>query len=77
MRMIARVLGIGMCNAKRIVELRRARRVRYQDLVRLRCGMEKVKPFVVTEDYRPPLREVQSDHLRRARATDPVQLSLI
>ncbi|WP_277185247.1 putative DNA modification/repair radical SAM protein [Caballeronia sp. BR00000012568055] len=76
-RMIARVPGIGMRNAKRIVELRRARRVRYQDLVRLRCGMDKVKPFVVTEDYRPPLREVQSDHLRRALATQPVQLSLI
>ncbi len=69
--------GIGMRNAKRIVELRRARRVRYQDLVQLRCGMEKVKPFVVTDDYRPPLRDVQSDHLRRALATGPVQLSLI
>lgn len=66
-RMIARVPGIGMRNAKRIVELRRTRRVRYQDLVRLRCGMDKVRPFIVTEDYRPPLREVQSDQLRRAR----------
>jgi putative DNA modification/repair radical SAM protein len=76
-RLIARVPGIGMRNAKRIVELRRARRVRYQDLVRLRCGMDKVKPFVVTADYRPPLAEAPSDTLRRALATGPVQLSLI
>lgn len=75
--MIARVPGIGMRNAKRIVELRRERRVRYHDLVRLRCGMDKVKPFVVTADYRPPLDEAPSDSLRRALATGPVQLSLI
>jgi predicted DNA-binding helix-hairpin-helix protein len=76
-RMIARVPGIGMRNAKRIVELRRARRVRYQDLVKLRCAMDKVKPFVVTADYRPALAEAPSDNLRRALATEPVQLSLI
>jgi putative DNA modification/repair radical SAM protein len=77
LRMIARVPGIGMRNAKRIVELRRERRVRCADLARLRCGMEKVKPFVVTEDYRPPLSEASSENLRRALATQPVQLSLL
>ncbi|MFP3589614.1 biotin synthase, partial [Paraburkholderia sp. SIMBA_055] len=35
-RMIARVPGIGMRNAKRLVALRRSRRIRYQDLVQLR-----------------------------------------
>jgi putative DNA modification/repair radical SAM protein len=76
-RMIARVPGIGMRNAKRLVELRRSRRIRYADLVRLRCGMEKVKPFVVTQDYRPPVREASSDHLRRALSAAPVQLALL
>ncbi|SAL61975.1 hypothetical protein AWB65_05673 [Caballeronia humi] len=76
-RVIARVPGIGMRNAKRLVELRRSRRIRYADLARLRCGMDKVKPFVVTQDYRPPLREVSSDHLRRALSAAPVQLSLL
>jgi len=51
--------------------------VRYQDLVKLRCAMDKVNPFVVTADYRPPLGEAPSDNLRRALATEPVQLSLI
>jgi predicted DNA-binding helix-hairpin-helix protein len=76
-RMISRVPGIGMRNAKRIVELRRSRRVRYHDVARLRCAMDKVKPFIVTDDYRPPLREASTEQLRRSLATEPVQLSLI
>lgn len=76
-RMIARVPGIGMRNAKRLVELRRARRIRYADLARLRCGMAKIKPFVVTEDYRPALRETPSEQLRRALAAAPQQLALL
>ncbi|MGI4813253.1 MAG: putative DNA modification/repair radical SAM protein [Janthinobacterium lividum] len=76
-RMIARVPGIGVRNAKRLVELRRTRRVRYQDLVQLRCSMDKIKPFVVTQDYRPALRDPSSEHLRRALTPPPVQLSLL
>jgi hypothetical protein len=51
--MIARVPGIGLRNAKRIVELRRLRRIRWEDLSRLRCSMKKIAPFVVTADYKP------------------------
>jgi len=76
-RIIARVPGIGMRNAQRIVELRRLRAVRYQDLIRLRCAMDKVKPFVVVKDYRPAAAECASEHLRRALAPPPEQLSLI
>ncbi|MFC3608303.1 putative DNA modification/repair radical SAM protein [Stutzerimonas tarimensis] len=52
-RLIARVPGIGVRNAKRLTELRRLRQIRYDDLVRLRCSMDKLKPFVVVQDYRP------------------------
>ncbi|TFV96548.1 putative DNA modification/repair radical SAM protein, partial [Oxalobacteraceae bacterium OM1] len=48
--LIARVPGIGLRTAKRLVELRRLRRIRYADLARLRCGMKKLAPFVVTAD---------------------------
>ncbi|KRB79191.1 hypothetical protein ASE07_05825 [Noviherbaspirillum sp. Root189] len=51
--LIVRVPGIGLRNARRLVELRRARRIRYADLARLRCSMDKLKPFIVTADYRP------------------------
>lgn len=76
-RLIARVPGIGMRNAQRLVELRGLRAIRYQDLIRLRCAMEKVKPFVVVQDYRPALAEAQSAHLRRSLAPAAVQLSLL
>ncbi|MGI4982584.1 MAG: putative DNA modification/repair radical SAM protein [Janthinobacterium lividum] len=77
LRMIARVPGIGMRNAKRLVELRRTHRVRYADLVRLRCSMAKIKPFIVTDDYGPPLRDVSSQRLRESFSAPPVQLSLL
>ncbi len=78
--LIARVPGIGLRNAKRLVELRGLRRIRYQDLVRLRCAMDKVKPFIEVQDYRPQrLADAPSEHLRRALAPapPPEQLSLL
>ncbi|QGZ63050.1 putative DNA modification/repair radical SAM protein [Paraburkholderia acidisoli] len=77
LRMIARVPGIGMRNAKRLVELRRTRRVRYDDLVRLRCPMDKIRPFVVTQDYRAAQQDASSEQLRRALTPPPVQLALL
>ncbi|NEX60011.1 putative DNA modification/repair radical SAM protein [Noviherbaspirillum galbum] len=74
--MIARVPGIGLRNAKRIAALRRHRQVRYADLVRLRCGMKKLAPFVVTADYRPPHDTQPSEALRRALSDAPEQMSL-
>lgn len=77
-RLIARVPGIGMRNAKRLTALRRERAIRYQDLVRLRCAMDTVRPFVVVQDYRPALAEPSSEQLRRALAPAPQrQLSLL
>jgi len=75
--MIARVPGIGLRNAKRIVELRRLRRIRYVDLTRLRCSMKKVAPFIVTADYRPVSDTTASEVLRRSMAEhSPRQLDL-
>jgi putative DNA modification/repair radical SAM protein len=74
--MIARVPGIGLRNAKRLVELRRIRRIRYGDLARLRCSMKKLAPFIVTADYRPARDTVESDMLRRALAEAPQQMNL-
>ncbi|SMP56997.1 putative DNA modification/repair radical SAM protein [Noviherbaspirillum suwonense] len=75
-QMIARVPGIGVRNAKRIVELRRSRRIRYVDLARLRCSMDKIKPFIVTVDYRPQRDTLPSESLRRMMSEAPQQMSL-
>ena len=49
--LIARIPGIGILSAKRLVALRRQKRIRFEDLTRLRCSLEKAKPFVITQDY--------------------------
>jgi predicted DNA-binding helix-hairpin-helix protein len=74
--MIARVPGIGLRNAKRLVELRRLRRIRYADLGRLRCSMKKIAPFIVTADYRPAAGAASSEVLRRSLAEAPQQMDL-
>lgn len=76
-QMIARVPGIGMRNAKRLTTLRRQRAIRYQDLIRLRCAMDTLKPFIVVQDYRPASADTTSEQLRRALAPAPEQLSLL
>ena len=51
--------------------------MRYQDLVRLRCAMDTVKPFVVVQDYRPALADPTSEQLRRALSPlQPMQQQL-
>lgn len=75
--LVARVPGIGVRNATRLIELRRLRAIRYQDLIRLRCAMDKVKPFIVVQDYRPGLGEASSEALRLAHTPAPRQLSLL
>ena len=75
--MIARVPGIGMRNAGRLVTLRRSRAVRYLDLVRLRCAMDKIKPFIIVQDFRPAQGEASSQRLRGLLAPKPVQLALL
>jgi putative DNA modification/repair radical SAM protein len=74
--MIARVPGIGMLSAKRLVDLRRQRRIRYADVVRLRCAMDKVKPFIITQDYRPQQATLESAVLRRQLSDTPAQMTL-
>ncbi|WP_426175170.1 putative DNA modification/repair radical SAM protein [Massilia sp. TWR1-2-2] len=74
--MIARVPGIGLRNAKRLVELRRLRRIRYVDLTRLRCSMKKIAPFIVTADYSPVNGAATSEMLRRSLADSPQQMNL-
>ena len=74
--MIARIPGIGLRNAKRIVELRRLRRIRWEDLSRLRCSLKKLAPFVVTADYKPAQGATSSDLLRKHMADAPQQMNL-
>ncbi|MFY1019704.1 putative DNA modification/repair radical SAM protein [Ectopseudomonas khazarica] len=74
--LIARVPGIGVLSARRLGALRRERRIRFEDLTRLRCVLEKAKPFIVTQDYRPPRGEHESVVLRQQLRDTPAQIAL-
>lgn len=74
-QMVARVPGIGLRSAQRIVALRQVRAIRLDDLQRLRCGLEKAKPFITTRDYRPR-QDSTSVVLRQRLSLSPQQLSL-
>lgn len=74
--LIARIPGIGILSAKRLVALRRQKRIRFEDLTRLRCSLEKAKPFVITQDYRPSLAYRDSGTLRQQLSEGPAQLAL-
>ncbi|WP_054887361.1 putative DNA modification/repair radical SAM protein [Pseudomonas sp. NBRC 111130] len=68
--LLARIPGIGLRSVQRLVALRRERRVRYDDLIQLRCVLDKARPFIVTSDYRPADGELRSG-LLRARLREP------
>lgn len=76
--LLARIPGIGLRSVQRLVALRRERRIRYDDLIQLRCVLDKARPFIVTSDYRPAQAELRSG-LLRARLSEPpapVQMGL-
>jgi putative DNA modification/repair radical SAM protein len=50
---LLRVPGMGVRSVDRILAARRHQRLRWADLGRLRLPLAKLRPFVVTPDYRP------------------------
>ncbi len=69
---LLRVPGLGVRNVARILASRRQRRLRYADLVKLRCDIGKARDFVVTADWHPRREPAQ-----RAPAVRAQQLSLL
>ena len=51
--MLLRVPGLGTRNVKRVIAARRHRRLRIDDLARLRAPVSKLLPFVVLADHVP------------------------
>ncbi len=73
--MLLRVPGVGVKAVDRMLQTRRVRALRSDDLSRLHLSAAKVLPFVILPDHRPPARvdaTAMADRLRR----QPVQASL-
>lgn len=73
---LLRVPGLGRRNVERLLAIRAQRRVRWQDLARLRCDLAKVKWFVTTADHAPRADDVPSERLREALRPAGEQASL-
>lgn len=52
---LLRIPGLGVKSTDRIIQARRHRRLRLEDLARLRLSLPKLSPFVVTADHTPRL----------------------
>lgn len=71
---LLRVPGLGVRSVQRILEARRLRSLRRDDLSRLRVPLDRVLPFVCLVDHLP--RDLDDPGLRRRFLPPPVQLSL-
>ena len=73
---LLRVPGLGTKVVGAILASRRHRRLRLEDLGRLRVSLRKVKPFVITEGW-TPLRLIDRSDLATMLGPQPRQLSLL
>ena len=72
---LLRVPGLGVKAVKRILQARRFRSLRFDDLSRLRVPLKKVEPWVVCVDWKPVM--LDAANLRARMTPQPKQLSLL
>ena len=76
--MLLRIPGLGVKSVDRVITARRHRRLRLDDLARLRVSIAKLAPFVIAADHVPGRALEQDAALSGvARSGRPTQLELI
>lgn len=73
---LLRVPGLGAKSVKRVLEIRRLRRLRLEDLGKLTRSLTVLRNFVICEDWRPTAA-LDSESLRERVTPRPQQLSLL
>lgn len=73
---LLRVPGLGAKSVKRVLEIRRLRRLRLEDLGKLTRSLTVLRNFVICEDWRPSAA-LDSESLRERVTPRPQQLSLL
>ena len=61
---LLRIPGLGIRNVERIIESRRFRKIRFEDLVKMRVQINKLKFFVITEETKDELKLLDSPFLQ-------------
>ncbi|MBE0412947.1 putative DNA modification/repair radical SAM protein [Yoonia sp.] len=74
--MLLRVPGFGTRTVGRILQTRRHRTLRYDDLLRMGAALKKARAFIVAQDWRPGALTDSAD-LRARFAPPPEQLQLL
>jgi putative DNA modification/repair radical SAM protein len=72
---LLRIPGVGVRSVDRILKARRWRRIRFEDLARLRVSLSRALPFIVTDDHTPTALRLDALDLRD-RLAPPRQLDL-
>ena len=72
---LLRVPGMGVKSVDRLIQARRHRRLRMDDLARLRLSMPKVAPFVIAADHQPG-GLLDSTRLQQRLVPKPMQADL-
>ncbi len=73
---LLRVPGMGVRSVDRLLAIRRHTVLRFSDLVHLKVALNRAKPFITTQDYRPHSRLLESENLKHYFLQKPDQLSL-
>lgn len=73
--MLLRVPGLGTRTVDRLIETRRHKILRLDDIARLKGALKRARPFIVTPDHRP-VQDLDSTVIRARLAPPPVQMSL-
>jgi putative DNA modification/repair radical SAM protein len=73
---LLRVPGLGVRSVRKILKMRRFRRLRLDDLRRMKIGLKKARSFIVTADANPHLEHLDRLDLRKMVAPRAQQLDL-
>ena len=71
---LLRIPGVGVRSVERILKARRWRRIRFEDLARLRVSLRRALPFVVVDDHTPT--SLRLDALDLRTRLEPRQLDM-
>ncbi len=66
-----RVPGLGVKSVDKMIEVRRYKRLTLEDVKRLTRGIDKLRPFIVTDDWRPGALTDRADLKTRLTPTQP------
>ena len=73
---LLRIPGLGVRNVNRILHLRRFRKLRLGDLIKLKVSLKKAKPFILTADYNADAHLIDRQELPGRVITIDPQLML-